>query len=100
MLARVLLRRGSSKRSCGSAFMRGRPVERRECFAPCAWQFLETPRVELFEQLSDGVVELGEREEDAIAQTRENPAPRDEHTRFDFGLAFGLVGRAGMIATP
>jgi len=69
-----------------------RPVERLERLAPRAWQFLEAPCVELLEQLSDGAIELGEREEHAIAQTRENPALRDEHTRFDLGLAFWACG--------
>lgn len=71
----------------------GRAVEGLERPSPRARELLEPTIVELFEQLRDGVIELGEREEHAVAQSRENPALRNQHARFDLGFAFGLTGR-------
>lgn len=55
--------------------------------APRTRQLAEGPCIEPFEQLRNSLVELGKREELAVAQRRQDPALDQHHT----GLSFGLV---------
>ena len=73
--------------------------------AGCAQVFCDAP-VHLFQQFMDGLVQLGEAEEAAIAQPGQDPTlddlDADFHPRLRrgrlFALSRGLRGRAGMIA--
>src|SRR5450432_875744 len=63
----------------------------------------EMPRhaiVELRDQLPDGSVELGQREEAPIAQLRDDPTSRNLDSNLNLDLSFGRRGRAGTTAVP
>jgi hypothetical protein len=60
--------------------------ERLEGAASAAGQLLEGPVVEVDQQLCDGGVELGQAEEAAVAQPRQDPALHQQHRAFYLGL--------------
>ena len=59
-------------------------VKRVEGAAPAAGQLLEGPLVEVCEQLGDRPVELGQAEEAAVAQARQDPALNQQYRAFYF----------------
>ena len=61
---------------------------------------LEGTLVECWQQRLDGRIELGQREESATAQPRQNSALDDLHRHLALALSFGLYGRAGSTAVP
>ncbi len=91
-----------------------RSVETFEEFSARAGQLAEGALVEVFEQLGDGGVELGEGEEGVVAKTRQDPSLDDLYCDLDlcfitgpttctatstFALSRGRRGRAGKTAT-
>ena len=75
--------------------MHGRAVDALEGGAPAALELLERPHVQIFEQVGDGFVELGEAEELAVAQVPQDPTLRDLHTDLDLGLVARLSRASG-----
>jgi hypothetical protein len=71
----------------------GGAIELLEQGLPGPWQLLEGPSVQPGEALGDGGVGLGEAEERAMAERREDPALGLQDTGFDLGL----VSRPGWL---
>lgn len=72
-----------------SSFALSELLEKRERTRICCARtgdLLERPAVELHQQLGERVVELAEREERAMPQSRQNPALHDQHAALDLGL--------------
>ena len=63
-----------------------RAVDGLECAQSRTGQLSERARIEPLEPLGDGVVELGQGEEGAVAQCGEDPALDDLNTDLDLGL--------------
>ena len=80
--------------------LHARPIERLERLASGAGQFLETPSVELLQQLGDRIVELGQREECAVAKASEDPTLRDQNSGLHLGLALWFARRRGDSGDP
>src|SRR5262249_23616578 len=47
--------------------------------------------VDLLDAVADGGIELGEREECALTELRDDPSGGDLHPDFHFGLIFGFI---------
>ena len=89
-----LLPLGELERRGGQRTQR-RLVERLEGAATIARQALEGACVEILEQLGDGHVELGQREEAPVPQPRQDPALHDLHAHLHLALVLRLVGACG-----
>ncbi len=61
-------------------------IELLEQFAPTSPPAPERPIVQLGKERVDRLVKGGEREEAAVAQTRQNPSPDDLDPDFDLGF--------------
>lgn len=67
-------------------------IQRRELRAPRARELAEGAVIEFVEQLADGLIKFGEREELPFAQARQNPALNHLHADFSFRFVTWLVG--------
>lgn len=81
----VLIRAGRQWFQC-------RRIDRLERRAARARQFLECPVIEVRQQFPDRRIELGQAEEGATAQPRQNPALDQQHPGFGLGFVLGFVG--------
>ena len=70
----------------GRQRLHGRAVDGLEGTLARACEFLERPRIQLDDQGANRGVEFCEREELAMAQSRQNPALDQEHARLDGGF--------------
>jgi hypothetical protein len=74
--------------SHGGQCSQGGLVQRLEGGLPAAFELLERPRIELVEQLPDGLVQFIDAEEFPVAQARQDPALYDLHPYLDLGFVF------------
>ena len=85
-----------SYRYGGSAFSAG--------LSSCSYRLFRQPgnrrngRSFSLQQLADGQIQRGQRMEHLMPQPHQDPALHDQNGIFDFGLSFGLRGRAGITA--
>ena len=68
-----------------------RMVELEEQIAAAHPQAAHRPGIEVDDQRGDRLVELGQREEAAVAQARQDPALDDEHGHLDLGFVAWLA---------
>ena len=73
-------------------------IELLEQFVPTSPPTPERSIVQLDKERMDRLVEGGEREEAAVAQTRQNPSPDDLDPASTLALSRGRYGRAGTMA--
>jgi len=73
----------------------GWPVQQLEELAAGTFEVLHWPLVQRPEQFTDGVVQIGQAEEGAVAQARQNPALGHLDADLGFGLVLGLAGSRG-----
>ena len=79
----------------GGQWLQSRPVQSLEHRGPALLALAERPVIQLGEQLANGLVQIFEQEELAMAQRRHDPALGDLHGVFDFGFVSRLVRPRG-----